>query len=79
MSKPATILRKSEQRYAQLDKHAQERVKMLCFGIFFSLATIVAHLAGIQAASIVGPIAGSIAGIELGNMITHGMRRIWPK
>ena len=76
------ILSEMEVRYRRLAPADMERVRVLCFGIFFCIATTIAMLLGITSAHHLGPIAGAIAGVELGGMIAGLMRgmadRFWP-
>ena len=65
-----------EQRYRALLPADRDRVRAVGFGIFISLASIVALLFGIQAAAEVGKIAGSILGVEMGYVIADYTRRI---
>lgn len=76
MPKGFRVLTEMETRYQRLERSEMERVKVLAFGIFFSASTAIAMLAGIESAHTIGPIAGSIAGVELGGMVATGMKSL---
>ena len=63
-----------EARYRRLKRSEMERAKVLAFGIFFSSLTAMAMLAGIESAYTIGPIAGAIAGVEIGGMVAAAMK-----
>ena len=74
MDKGFKITSRIEARYQCLEVTERERAKVLSFGMFFCVATGTAILAGIESARHLGPIAGSIAGIELGGILAGAMR-----
>lgn len=76
MLRISRFLSTMETRYQRLERSDMERVRVLAFGVFFSASTAIAMLAGIESAYTIGPIAGAIAGIELGGMIATGMKSL---
>lgn len=48
----------------------------MMFGMFFCVSTASAMLLGIESARTVGPIAASIAGVEIGGMLATVSRTV---
>ena len=74
MTTRSRIISRIDTRYRMLDVRDKERARVLCFGIFFCAATVFALTLGIESARHLGPIAGSIAGVELGAAVAGIMR-----
>ena len=68
------MISRIDARYRMLDIRDKERARVLSFGIFFCAATVLALALGIESASHLGPIAGSIAGVELGGSLAGVMK-----
>jgi len=74
MAHRGTFLTRVEKRYRRLPPAEMERAKVMMFGLFFCVSTASAMLLGIESARAVGPIAGSIAGVEIGGMLASMSR-----
>jgi len=74
MTARSKIISRIDARYQMLDVRDKERARVLGFGIFFCAATAFALTLGIESARHLGPIAGSIAGVELGAAVAGIMR-----
>jgi hypothetical protein len=76
MAHRTTLLSRLEKRYRRLPPAEMERAKVMMFGMFFCVSTASAMLLGIESARTVGPIAASIAGVEIGGMLATVSRTV---
>lgn len=74
MTSRSNMISRIDARYRMLDIRDKERARVLSFGIFFCAATVFALTIGIESARHLGPIAGSIAGVEIGGALAGIMR-----